>query len=232
MHSSALDRRTTILGMAGLALAGPALGDEPESPIAHGILEKNALALKFEKARSELPDVRIVGPNGDWDIASQKGRTILMPIWAEWCAPCLSEIPDFARLQQKYGGDKFAIIPVLSGTRRKMTFEVMTEVFVLLHAGVFEPIMERNFGSRLVEKMAEKNGSYSIPCNLLIAPDGRVVGREMGRISSDDASSGPAPAKTKDPETVTRAMAGQAQSLWGKDEGEEFAAAMANGFLT
>ena len=224
-----IDRRTTLLGLAGLAARSAHADDKPPSPIAHGVLAQNSLAQKFESVTTELVSVSLWGPNGKRDIEELKGRTVLMPLWAEWCAPCMSEIPDFARLQQKYGNNKFSIIPVLTGTRKKFTPEILGTILKEMHAGVFEPLIENNLGRRLVDKMAKiSGGEAALPCNLLIAPDGHVVAHEIGRLeNTDDAD----PAKTwKD--VVERAGAGAVQSRWGQPDGEAFAAAMADGFLT
>jgi len=224
-------RRAVLLGLAGLAVSPSASAEDDASPVAHGVLANNELAKAFRKAPRELPDVTLVGPQGEFGIDKLRGRTILMPLWAEWCAPCMSEIPDFSRLRQKYANDKFTIIPVLTATAKKFTPALIAGVFNVLHAGTLPPVMEADFGDKLARTMARSGRSIEIPCNLLIAPDGTVVGREMGRINAPDASDGPAPEKTKDSETITRAINGQAQSLWGKPEGEAFAAAMAAGFL-
>lgn len=228
MHS----RRAVLTGMAAMATPafGPAFAED--SPIAHGALAGNSLACAFEKPpTSTLPDVTLVGLDGELSIDHWKGRTILMPLWAEWCAPCMSELPDFGMLYRKYANTRFTILPVLSGTARQITPLDVVHLFSVLHCEALPALVEARNGNRLIRTMGRKGSSYALPCNLLIAPDGTVIGREMGRITADDAAAGPAPAKTGDPETVTRAIHGQAQSVWGKPDGEAFAAAMANGFL-
>jgi thiol-disulfide isomerase/thioredoxin len=229
-----LDRRTLLAGIAALAAARPAAAaDATDSPIARGVLANNPLAQAFEAAPIfQLPDVMLTGPNGEQDIADLiKGRTIIMPLWAEWCTPCLSEIPDFARIQAKYGNANFAVVPVLTGARKQVTPEALTQIFGFLHAGVFAPLVEKKFGKRLLVTMAARNdGSVEIPCNLLIAPNGRVVAREFGLKRSDDEAAAATAAVGKvDP--VARAEAGETLSLWGKAPGEELAAALASGFL-
>lgn len=222
-------RRAVLTGLAAAALV-PAHADD--SPVAHGILADNSLARAFEKPpTSTLPDVPLIGMDGTFSIDRWKGRTVLMPLWAEWCAPCMSELPDFGRLQSKYANSRFTILPVLNATNKQLTPHDILQLFAVLHCEALPAVAESRLGSRLLRTMGRQGDSYALPCNLLIAPDGRVVGREMGRITADDASDGTAPAKTGDPETVTRAIKGQAQSVWGKPEGEAFAAAMANGFL-
>ena len=228
----ALSRRTVLTGLAGLAAARSAFAADTDSLVAHGILAQNPLAMAFESAPSELPDVMLTGPNGPRNISTLRGRTILMPLWAEWCAPCLEEIPDFARLQQKYGNAKFAIVPVLTGPKKKVDPDVIAKIFAFLHASVFEPLMEDNLSSHLMASMARRYNRYEIPCNLLIAPDGRVVGREFGlKSNSDDSASSGQPASPEPKGSIAQAEAGESLSLWGKPAGEKFAQAMAKGFL-
>jgi thiol-disulfide isomerase/thioredoxin len=229
MKSGLIDRRAAILGCAGLTVSAAYADDKPASPIAHGVLAENSLAQAFEPSpEKELPDLYIWGPQGTRSISELKGRTVVMPLWAEWCAPCLSELPDFARLQRKYGNDKFAIIPILTATQKKVTPQLLAGLMHALHGDVFEPLIEINRGDRLLRKMARREGgSVALPCNLIIAPDGRVVAREIGRIgNSDDA----APAKTQQ-EVYSRIDADAVQSRWGQADGEAFVAALANGFL-
>jgi thiol-disulfide isomerase/thioredoxin len=201
--------------------------------IAHGALANNELAKAFEPVpNSHLPDVMIVGQKGEFSTSILRGKTILMPLWAEWCSPCLSELPDFSRLQAKYGNPRFEIIPILTAPQRQLAPDRIAVIYGLLHITALAALVEKNYGSVLFHAMCRRGAGYSVPCNLLIAPDGTVVAREMGRISADDANTGAAPPPNGgDSEAVRRAMAGQTQSQWGKPAGEEFAAAMASGFL-
>jgi thiol-disulfide isomerase/thioredoxin len=218
------DRRTILAGMAGAAVA-PSVATAADSPIARGALANNALALAFEAPSQDyLPGVQITGPSGDRNIADFKGRTLVMPIWAEWCPPCLAELGDFARLQRKHGNARFGIIPILSGTRKKMTPAVIKQLFEILHCDVFEPLMEYRLGAKLYNAMARKGRIIQLPCNLLVAPDGRVVARVFGLQTGEELEGGSA--------LIRRAEAGHILSYWGQPAGDEFAAAMAGGFLT
>ena len=224
-----IDRHVAVTGLLGSMISTANADDKPASPIAHGILADNSLARAFESSpETELPNLYIWGPQGTRPIKESKGRTILMPLWAEWCAPCLSELPDFSRLQRKYGNEKFAIIPILTATRKRVTPELLVDLMRALHGEEFEPLIENNRDDRLMRKMGRmKDGSAGLPCNLLIAPDGRVVAREIGRIGNSDD---PDPAKTQK-EIYSRIGANAVQSRWGQADGEAFAAAMADGFL-
>src|SRR5262245_20325311 len=46
------------------------------------------------------------------DLASFKGRPILINFWATWCPPCKAEIPWFIEFAEKYKGDQLAVIGI------------------------------------------------------------------------------------------------------------------------
>ncbi len=48
----------------------------------------------------------------DFNLASQKGKVILLDFWATWCPPCKVEIPWFVEFQEKYGPKGLVVIGV------------------------------------------------------------------------------------------------------------------------
>ena len=48
----------------------------------------------------------------DFNLASQKGKVILLDFWATWCPPCKVEIPWFVEFQEKYGRNGFIVVGV------------------------------------------------------------------------------------------------------------------------
>lgn len=226
-----MSRRAVLAGIGTLATLQRATA-QTKSPIAHGILANNPLAQDFEEAPSQLPDIILAGADGLHTTAEFKGRTILMPLWAEWCQPCLGELSDFGKLQAKFGGPNFAVMPVLTDTKKSMTPTIIAQLFGLLRASQLTPWMERDRGSQLMLAMARRGVEVAIPCNLLIAPDGHVVARQFGLKWGAGRGSTPNSADGKPPTLAERAQSGETLSLWGEDAGAEFATAMSNGFLS
>jgi len=45
-------------------------------------------------------------------IADRAGKTVLLNLWATWCAPCRAEMPALDRLQREAGGEGFEVVAV------------------------------------------------------------------------------------------------------------------------
>jgi len=41
-----------------------------------------------------------------------KGKVVLVNLWANWCLPCVEELPALARLQEKQSGEPFVVLAI------------------------------------------------------------------------------------------------------------------------
>jgi thiol-disulfide isomerase/thioredoxin len=74
----------------------------------------------FIPARTPLSvaDLSFTGPDGQpTTLAAWKGRTVLLNLWATWCAPCRKEMPALDRLHQAKAGPSFDVVTVNIDTR-------------------------------------------------------------------------------------------------------------------
>lgn len=102
---------------------------------------------------------------GDW-----QGKTVLVNLWATWCAPCREEMPTLDALQAKLGADDFEVmaISIDSGAPDKPT--AMLKELAPQLAYYQDPTLA-------VRKTLEARG---VPTTVLIGPDGKEIGRLTG----------------------------------------------------
>ena len=61
----------------------------------------------------DLSELTFNDRNGEpKSLSAWKGRTVLVNLWATWCAPCREEMPELEELNDKLGGGRFEVVPI------------------------------------------------------------------------------------------------------------------------
>ena len=117
-----------VLGLAGVAAFYSVAGDAGNSgsckaartaaarmqPLAHG----EVAAVEVRERPQPAPELAFTAPDGKpTTLAAFKGKTVLVNLWATWCAPCLKEMPALDALQGDLGGPDFAVVAINIDTR-------------------------------------------------------------------------------------------------------------------
>jgi len=177
-----MDRRGFLAAAVCAAVAPGAV--RAQSVFTGTPLAGNAVARYFEPlpARTVVPDIRLDGDNGSHHHLSElTGKIRLVAIWAEWCAPCLIEAGDLARLYARYGGPNFEVVSVLSDSRQRLDVKGARAVLERTHAQALPLWIEPNGGDVVATALTGARGnSIDLPCTLLLDRAGTVRGRATG----------------------------------------------------
>lgn len=116
-------------------------------------------------------DISALPYNGAASLADFKGQTILLNLWATWCAPCRAEMPSLAALHEDMQSDDFQVIGVSIDHRDSARpEEFLAETNATALAYYREPTMT------LFNSLRDAGLAIGMPTTMLVAPDGCVAG--------------------------------------------------------
>jgi thiol-disulfide isomerase/thioredoxin len=110
---------------------------------------------------------------GSFRFADFDGKVVVVNLWASWCGPCRSEVPEYEKVRKGYAGREVEFIGLTAEDPRTSSGRVK------------EFVRNLSFGFRLGWADRETartlmNGDRTIPQTLVIAPNGRIVAQWRG----------------------------------------------------
>lgn len=150
------------------------------------LLSVLSLALAVPASLSAGPAANVSaidGPALKKAVQDQKGKIVVLNLWATWCEPCVEEFPDLVKFH-KANKDKGVVVIAASADEPEDKAEV--EKFVQRSGAEF-PVYIRKAGR--VEKFIDpvvKNWSGAVPMTLIYGKDGKLFRKPLiGMITND-----------------------------------------------
>lgn len=113
---------------------------------------------------SATPPLALKTPSGGTlDLASLRGKVVLVNFWATWCAPCVEEMPALARLREKLAPRGFEVLAVNQGEMPERVKEFMGRARLDLPV-----LMDRSKEASRAWKVR------ALPTTFLVDPQGRI----------------------------------------------------------
>jgi thiol-disulfide isomerase/thioredoxin len=109
------------------------------------------------------------------DLASFRGRVVLLNLWATWCSPCVREMPTLDRLQSALGAEGFEVV-ALSLDRKGR--DVVAPFYERLGLDNLRMYFATTAATRIL-------GANGLPTSYLIDRRGRLVGHLVGTAEWD-----------------------------------------------
>jgi thiol-disulfide isomerase/thioredoxin len=114
------------------------------------------------------------------DIASLKGKVVVVNFWASWCEPCREEFEELTQLQESYGPKGLVVLAVNLA-------EMKPRVMQFLKGNGFsenslEILLDRNSTAYKVWK------ARGLPTTFLVSKSGKVEGVWVGAIENVDSN--------------------------------------------
>lgn len=97
------------------------------------------------------------------------GKVVLLNFWATWCGPCKEEMPSLARLKQQLDPRQFSVVTVTADLHPQGIKQFLAQL------GISLPVLfdeDQEVSRRFMVR--------GLPTTVLLAQDGRQVGRAVG----------------------------------------------------
>ena len=105
------------------------------------------------------------------NLASLKGKVILLDFWATWCGPCKVEIPGFVELQTKYKAKGLVVVglSVDDTVEQLKPFVAQYKMNYPVLLGLGNDAIQEAYGP-----------IWGLPTTFLIGRDGKICKKHMG----------------------------------------------------
>jgi peroxiredoxin len=127
-----------------------------------------------------VPAYSTVSLEGDSvSLAAQKGKVVLVNIWATWCHPCREEIPELIAVRAKYQARGLELIGVSVDTDG---YDDAIRTFMADYKMTFPIWRDPD------ERISTQFLAVGVPATFLIDRDGILRWRKVGPIAPNDTS--------------------------------------------
>jgi thiol-disulfide isomerase/thioredoxin len=158
-------RRRLLAGAAAIAAAAFAA---PAAVLAAAAAATSKATAKFAEWKGgATPPLVLKDARGrTHDLASYKGRVVLVNFWATWCEPCLEEMPSLEDLQDRMKGKPFTLLTVNMQESEGRVKQFLQSTLLQEDSLV---VLFDGFGT-----VAKDWKARMLPVSFLIGPDGRI----------------------------------------------------------
>ncbi|THF57573.1 thiol:disulfide interchange protein TlpA [Ollibium composti] len=123
-----------------------------------------------------LKDLSFEGPDGKpMTLAGHTGKTVLLNLWATWCAPCRAEMPALDALQKEMGSDRFEVVAVNVDTGD----DAKPKKF-LADIGIKTLGYYRDASMGVFNDVKQRGLALGLPVTMLVDGEGCLVGHMNG----------------------------------------------------
>ena len=178
-----LSRLYAILGFGFAAIVIAAVLYVNSGRTVHAGSEPPAVLDKLKLVdNAAAPDAAFIDAEGKTvKLADFRGRYVLLNLWATWCGPCITELPELAKLNAELPQDRMTVVPI--DMLEKVEAEKLSAFLAMHDAGGLPVYMDREFS---VQRGFAAN---ELPLTILIDAEGRVVAKAAGAQKWDDPAS-------------------------------------------
>ncbi|MFF4362260.1 TlpA family protein disulfide reductase [Streptomyces sp. NPDC001604] len=180
-------RRRAVLTTAGAAVAALLMSACSSGGTSGGggdtnfVMGKDGISTAKKGERAAAPDLSgKTVDGGQLDVASFKGKVVVLNVWGSWCAPCRAEAPNFEKVYQdlKSKGVQFVGINTRdTSTQNAVAFEKQQGI---TYQSLYDPT-----GKLMLRFKRGTLNPQAVPSTLVLDREGNIAARSLAALSED-----------------------------------------------
>ena len=136
------------------------------------------LDLKELETGSEAPAFELKNMEGELIALNDfRGNLIYLDFWASWCKPCLDDLPEFKKLQEKFKSEEIKFVSIGMESKKRNLLKIIKN-YQLKNIHLFDPEQEQD-----LKRNYSING---IPRYVLIDREGKIIDHNAKRPSNPE----------------------------------------------
>ena len=112
-------------------------------------------------------------------LGTQRGKVVVLNLWATWCVPCLREIPDLVALEQELGPRGVVLLGL--GMDEPSALAAQVEPFRRKHFPAFRTWLRSTPDMDTLVSVVDPAWNEILPTTYLIGRDGKVAKKIQGK---------------------------------------------------
>ncbi len=111
--------------------------------------------------------------------ANDSGKLRLINVWATWCGPCITELPDLVEINRMYRGRPFEMVTVSADEPE--WFDTALQKLTENHVSARNYLFDSGDQYALMAALDDESPG-PLPYSILVEPGGRIIYRHLGDV--------------------------------------------------
>lgn len=116
------------------------------------------------------------GPGLKKAIRSNKGKVVVLNLWATWCQPCVEEFPSLVKLYDRYRGRGLV---VLAAAMDEPTTRGKVQPFLVTQKARFPAYVRKSGDVGAFVSVIDKDWNGAVPTTYVFDRSGKLVGKPL-----------------------------------------------------
>ncbi|MGP4009542.1 TlpA family protein disulfide reductase [Streptomyces sp. 4N124] len=145
------------------------------------VMGEDGISTVEQGERTAAPDLSGKTIDGkQLDVASYKGKIVVLNVWGSWCSPCRAEAPGFEKVYKDLKGQGVQFVGINTRdtkTRNALAFEKEQGI---TYPSLFDPT-----GKLMLRFEKGTLNPQAIPSTLVLDRDGKIAARSLAALSEE-----------------------------------------------